>query len=223
MPSRPMKNLFLFFAIALCFGCSSKEKAPQEAKPEVAAPAAPGPQTCSYVTDTQQIKLEWTAYKFTNKTAVKGGFTSVTINGSNTAATVKDLFMGLSAEVDGKTPDSKDPVRNGNVRDSFFKKMANDGILKAKPVMVDGDDQKGKIDMEIEMNGVKQSIPFEYSVTDGVVTAKAFLDFIPFQLQDPLDSLRKACETNHLGPDGVSKTWPEADLSLTGPLKKDCK
>jgi len=219
MVSTKSLKLALFCLTALTIGCGTKQKATDGAKPA----ADMGSQTCTYGTDPKQIKLEWTAYKFTNKTPVKGSFTSTTFSGPESAATVKDLFKGLSAEIDGKTPDSKDPVRNGNVANSFFAKLANDGKITAKTSLVQGDDQKGTIDIAIDMNGVNKVLTFDYTVADGVVTAKSHLDFPAFRLEEALDSLHKTCEAMHTGPDGESKTWGEADLTLTGPLKKDCK
>ena len=80
-----------------------------------------------------------------------------------------------------------------------------------------GDDQKATIEMKITMNGVSRVVPFAYTATpEGEVVAKGSIDMLDFALKDAHDSIHQTCEELHRGKDGVSKTWTEVDLTVTG-------
>ena len=52
--------------------------------------------------------------------------------------------------------------------------------------------------------------------------AKAAVDMMDFALQKPFDSIHQACEEQHTGEDGVSKTWTDLELALSGTFEKSC-
>ncbi len=77
--------------------------------------------------------------------------------------------------------------------------------------------------MKITMNGVSRVVPFEYTATsEGEVSAKGSFDMLDFALQGPFDSLHEACGEMHTGPDGVSKTWTDVEVTVQGSFTKSC-
>ena len=224
-------SLILTFLLTGPLACSKKAPEPEttSATPSAAegqAEGAAAPETqkaCSYSADPQSIKLEWTAYKFTKKTAVKGGFTTTTVSGKTTADSLANLVMGLAMKIDGASIESGDPGRNVTVKQFFFEKFNPPFQMSAKVVAAQGDDTAGSFTIELDMNGVQKAIPFAYTATpEGVLTAKSGFDMNDYQLQGPYDSIHKACETLHTGEDGVSKTWADVDLTVTGKFSKSC-
>lgn len=187
--------------------------------------AACGPKksACTYTTDPQGIQLEWTAFKFTEKTPVKGKFNKVEVKGTSSAPSLAELAKGLHMDIDGGSVETNDAGRNATIQQFFFEKFTPPSHIHAMASNLEGDDQQGKLNINISMNGNAKDVPFTYSVTDGVLEAKASIDMMDFALQAPFDSIHKACEDKHTGKDGVSKTWTQVDLRLTAPFKKQCQ
>lgn len=227
-------RLWLFFSILTFLlisgnACTKKTPpAPEDSQKEAAAPApkeaSPAkPGDCTYSTDPNDIKVQWTAYKFTKKTAVKGTFIQRKVNGPNSAKSLGDLAIGLSMDIDGASIESGDPGRNVTIKQFFFGEFNPPFKMSAKVAGFMGSDTGGNLQISINMNGVTKTLPFAYSVTpDGKFEAKSGFDMNSFNLSGPFNSIHDACETLHTGEDGVSKTWPDVDLLITAKFKKEC-
>ena len=186
-----------------------------------AVPAAA--ETCTYSVDPNGISVVWTAFKFTEKTAVNGKFNTRTVSGPTAASSPMALAGGLSMEIDGGSAETDNPARNATIREFFFGKLAPSAKIEASVVDVKGDEQAGTIDMKITMNGVSRVVPFAYSATpEGEVTAKGSIDMLDFAMKAAHDSIHRTCEDLHTGADGVSKTWTEVDLTVTGRFERAC-
>ena len=178
---------------------------------------------CTYTLDPASVKLQWTAFKFTNKTGVSGGFNKVKLTGNASAKTLSDLAKGLHMEIDGTSIESGDPARNATVSEFFFQQFKPNGTITGEAVEVTGDDKTGVVKIKIGMNGTSQVVPFAYTIgAQGAVEAKGTIDMLAFSLKAAYDTLHKACEEKHVGPDGVSKTWTTVDLKLTGSYAEKC-
>jgi polyisoprenoid-binding protein YceI len=204
------------------------EKAQAQGTAEMAKAPAAQPETvptgeCSYSTDPKAITLGWTAYKFTEKKAVKGSFTTTNVQGPNSAKTLAALAEGLRMEIDGASFESGDPGRNATVKDFFFGKFNPAFKLEAVAKKLTGSDTEGNLTIEIKMNGTSKEVPFTYTANgQGEFIAKGGINLLDWQLKAALDSLHQACEVQHTGPDGVSKTWEVVDLEIKGKFTKAC-
>lgn len=200
----------------------------EKAKAEGTADTAPAEtqaatEKCTYATDPSGIKLEWTAYKYTDKTPVKGGFTTTNIKGPTSADSLAALAKGLSMDIDGASIESGDPGRNVTVRDFFFKEFNPPFKMAAVVRNLEGSDTQGNLMIELDMNGVTKEVPFEYTATaDGSITAKGGINLMNWNLKNAFDSIHDACEELHTGKDGISKTWDVVDLQITGKFTKSC-
>jgi polyisoprenoid-binding protein YceI len=178
---------------------------------------------CTYSLDPASVKVQWTAFKFTNKTGVSGGFNKVQLSGTRSAKTLSDLAKGLRMEIDGTSIESGDPARNATVSEFFFQQFKPTGKIIGEAVEVTGDDKSGVVKIKISMNSTSQLVPFAYTIGDkGAVEAKGTMDMMDFSLQSAYDTLHQACEEKHVGPDGVSKTWTTVDLKITGSYQEKC-
>lgn len=186
-------------------------------------PAQAAAETCTYSVDPNGISLVWTAFKFTEKTAVNGKFNVRTVSGPTSASSPIELARGLAMEIDGASVETDNPARNATIGEFFFGKLAPSAKIQASVADVKGDEGKGTIDMKIAMNGVTRVVPFAYTATPaGEVTAKGSIDMLDFALKDAHDSIHQTCEELHKGEDGVSKTWTDVDLTVTGKFTKSC-
>jgi hypothetical protein len=173
--------------------------------------------------DSKDIKVQWTAYKFTNKTPVKGTFNTTELIGTTSAKTLAELALGLKMDIDGASFESGDPGRNATVQQFFFEKFNPPFKMRASVKDMQGNDRQGTIVIDIDMNGATKSIPFAYTVSEeNLLEAKSSLEMMDFNLKGAYDSLHDACEVLHTGEDGVSKTWTEVGLLLTGKFQKQC-
>lgn len=178
---------------------------------------------CQYSADAKDIALQWTGFKFTEKTPVKGKFTQVKLDGKTSAKSLVELMKNWTADIDASSVESNDPVRNKNLKESFFAKFAPASQIHATTIKAVGTEVKGVLTVQIKMNGVTRNVPFTYTATpEGAVEAKGSIDLMDYSLKSAVDSLHTTCQTQHTGKDGVSKTWSQVDLLLTGKFEKKC-
>lgn len=173
---------------------------------------------CSYSYKADTLKVEWTAYKFTEKKGVKGSFPSFQLKGADKAPSAKELFEGTSIEIDPQGLESGDPARNESLKTAFFKKMLGS---KIKGSVVSFDPAISKI--KIDMNGVSKVIPFRMKIEGTHYLAETDIDILDFKMKKSLESLNKVCKDLHKGPDGISKTWSQVSLSLSVELVENCQ
>ena len=178
---------------------------------------------CTYSLDGKDVKMQWTAFKTSEKLGVKGTFTKVSLTGATSAASLGDLAKGLSMELDGASVESGNAGRNVTIKQFFFEKFAPAFGIKASVAKLEGDDSKGTLHIAITLNGVTKTLPFAYTVQGGVLEAKAGMTMADFSLKTAFDSLHNACGTLHTGKDGVAKTWEDVELMVSSKFSKVCK
>lgn len=201
------RNLGLAASCALALAFS-----PQEARSD-----------CTYSVAKDAVKVEWTAFKLTEKVGVSGTFNTMALSGPTRSDSLTALAKGLSMKIDGTSIESNNPGRNATVSQFFFQQFAPSAEITGKVDSVDGDDAKGTLNIAITMNGTTNTVPFAYTISkDHEVEATATIDMMDFALQKPFDSIHAACEEQHTGPDGISKTWTDVVLKLTGKFDSSC-
>ena len=179
---------------------------------------------CTYSADTNDIKLQWTAFKYTEKTGVNGTFNTTKVTGATSAGSLADLVGGLKMEIDASSIESNNPGRNVTIAQFFFAKFAPASAISASVKGLKGDDAKGELLIDIAMNGVTKTLPFAYTASaDGTFEGRATMDMMDFGLKAAFESIHSACKNQHMGKDGVAKTWPVVDLQVTAKFSKVCK
>ena len=178
-------------------------------------------QECTY--KITQAKPGWTAYKYTEKAPVGGTFNTFTLSPAKPAPSLTDAIQGLSIEIDASSVESKNPARNTTIAEKYFALFAPKSVIKGNVISAKGDDKKGSIEINIDMNGVQKPYTFSYEEKDGGLIASSVMDMMDFQLQKPFDSIHTACKTLHTGTDGVAKTWTEVALHVVVTYEKQCK
>lgn len=162
-------------------------------------------------------KVEWTAYKFTEKKAVKGEIKDpqfIIENNKN----FQSAMTGLNFKIDLLKVESGDAARDTTLREAFFKSMTS--------TMVEGRVEKlkkKKLSVLITMNGMSRTVPFTLKNEGAVYTAEGSIDVLDFAMGKSMESLNKVCQELHKGADGVSKTWSTVDLKITAEAVEDCK
>lgn len=165
---------------------------------------------CSF--DSQDIKVGWTAFKTYEKIGVNGGFDKVALQ-SASAVNLSEALVGTSVEIDTASVNSNHKDRDATLVQSFFE-VQNTATIKAKILSV----SEKSLDLQIEMNGVKRTIPFKYTKTQGEFKAEGVIDLNDFHMLLALGAINKACYDLHSG-----KTWQDVSLSFTLQLDKECR
>ena len=161
--------------------------------------------TFSVIGETSTVK--WTAYKTTDKVAVKGKFNSINITNSKKAATVEEALNGILFSIPISSIFSNDPTRDSKLQQFFFGVMKNTEFISGT---FDINDNSSFVN--ITMNGISKAIPITLDIDGQKATFSNTLNLNDWDLANALATLNKACFDLHKGPDGVSKTWDEIEI-----------
>ena len=157
-------------------------------------------------------QVSWVAFETPAKAGVKGSYSSVTRKGPSQGKDLSALLTGQSATLLAKDINTKNPARDTNIRESFFEELSKPDLM-ARIAKV----TKKAIDLEVIMNGKKNTIPMTYEMKANKLMAKGHLDILDFQASKALKAINKRCFALHEG-----KTWSHVEIELVQTLKK-CK
>lgn len=164
------------------------------------------------------LKVEWTAYKFTEKTGVKGTFKTITPKVKGAPQTVDEMVLQTSFEIDSLSVDTGNQARDTTLSEHFFKLMKNPKITGNITGIKDG-----KAMVSLTMNDVTRLVPFTYVNKNGTLTATGSIDVMDFAMSTSMKKINESCRELHKGADGVSKTWSTVDLVITATPVNTCK
>jgi polyisoprenoid-binding protein YceI len=206
---------FTYFALAFATvvavtSCGPSEDKSTEKKEE---------QACMYSYDHASSVLEWTAFKFTEKTGVKGTFNTIEVKDGGAMEDPKDVIESLSFSIPVSSVETQNPERNGKIAQHFFGTIKTDAITGKVKALEDD----GKAVLEITMNGITKDAEGTYTLENGNFAFHATIDVNNWNAKPGIDALNKICYDLHKGADGVSKLWSEVELSFTTTLKSDCE
>lgn len=162
--------------------------------------------------DTSKTQAYWTAYKFANKTAVKGTFKDIKFKFSN-GNDIRGELLGATARIDLSKVSTGNPVSEENLTLGFFQKFSSKDIRVKIEQVTEGDNQ-GTILARITMNKKTQLVPMQYEIKDNQFIAKGVIDVLSFKLDGALESLAKVCKDLHEG-----YTWSQVEVGFVIPLK----
>ena len=162
---------------------------------------------------TNDATLLWTAYKFTAKAGVGGKFDTIYVDAPRISGTAEDILVGGSISIPTSSINSNNIIRDPKIRESFFGTL-NTPTIQGK--IISASDGKGE--MELTMNGIKASNPYQYEVNDTALVVISSIDVSNWNGGEAISALNKVCEALHTGDDGTSKLWPDVDVVLSLPL-----
>ncbi|TGN06447.1 YceI family protein [Leptospira ilyithenensis] len=177
---------------------------------------------CTYAYSPKQTSLEWTAFKFTEKTGIKGKFDSIQVNKTKAGATILDSVKDLSFKIAIASINSNLPYRDEKIKKFFFGSVKNGKEFKGSFSEIKGTNT-GSAKLDLEFAGVKKSIPVQFTIKENTVEVAGSLDVLDFGLKSGLSRLNEECRDLHKGADGTSKLWPNVDFKIVSTLDKVCK
>ncbi len=199
-----MKKI-LFYIIFLSFivsmnSCKKEKEKTSDEKIEIK----------NYIVDSKNSVINWTAYKTTEKIAVKGIFKDVTVIKSEPATNREDVLKGLEFEIPVSSIFSNDSIRDFKLVNFFFGVMENTLSLKGKFANV----ENGKGIIKLNMNGISNDLPFNYEIIDDNITINSTMNLDNWKAQLAIESLNNVCNEKHTAADGISKTWSEVAINV---------
>lgn len=167
-----------------------------------------------YSIEPLTTKIGWTAFKTTDKVAVKGEFTKINVTPKE-GATAKEVLNGLEFSIPVSSVFSNNEERDSKLKQFFFGVMDNTELLSG--TVTTTSDNKGIANLT--MNGITHSFPIEYIISGQMITLSGTLNLDDWNAHKAVESLNKMCFDLHKGADGISKTWSEVKIDVATYLK----
>ena len=164
----------------------------------------------SYVLNKAKNKIVWTAYKFTEKTPVKGQFRKINITGGGEGNTIKEAINNAEFAIPISSIFTQNSERDYKIKKFFFGIMQDPELLSGKLMLEN--DSIGHA--HLTMNGITNKLPFKYTITDQSFMMNTKMDVLNWNAQSSIDSLNTICKDLHKGLDGISKLWSEVAISV---------
>lgn len=202
--------LFILSAFYLT-SCGGEE--PKEAEKEQAVE-----EVCMYKYNPSSTVMEWTAFKFNEKTPVKGTFKEINIEGTLESEDPMELLKSLSFDIPVSSIETQNEERNGKIIKHFFGTIATENLTGKLVSMND----KGEAVIEVMMNNMAKKVKGTYTFVDDKFDFTASIDVATWNATSGIEALNKICKDLHTGADGVSKLWSTIDLSFSTTLESDC-
>ena len=177
---------------------------------------------CLYSYNPAQSELAFTAYKFLSKAGVGGTFTTIEVEGPETAGDAKSLVEQLSFKIPISSLETNDPSRNKNIDSLFFGNLENTSHITGKVVSLNDDN---KATLEITMNGITNKVEGTYSLLDNRFVLDTEIDVNNWEAQAGLTALNEECKDLHTdiqNGDTESKLWPDVTISFSTTIREVC-
>ena len=208
---RYLKYISHFLLILSFWSCNTSEE-----KKQGTAEVNKAEEEYVYSIDTSGVSIVWTAYKFTSKLGVSGTFNDYTIITKEESGSIEAILNDLKLTIPTATVDTKNPIRDFKLNTYFFK-VFNTPQLQG--TIANAKLNEGSI--KLEMNNRSRKIPYTYARQNDTIVLFTHLDLNLWNAGEALNMLNEECYELHKGADGISKLWPDVDVSIKLPLKKE--
>lgn len=216
-----MKKIYLsLIAATMLAACGGEKTTGETAKTE--KPIEEAKEVCTYSYDVESTEVLWVAYKYTQKTGVKGVFDSLMVEGVGEGTDVAQVIQGAGFTIFTSSVNSGDPTRDPKIMEYFFGKMELGEQIYGSVKDVMGNESEGKVIFDVTMNGVSAPVEGSYTVVDNKLEVKAEISVVTWKGEEALNELNMVCEDLHKGADGESILWPDVTLYISANLNKAC-
>lgn len=179
-------------------------------------------ENCIYEYDPSQTSLEWTAFKFTEKTGVKGKFDSIRVVGKTKDKSKFGVASKMLFQIDSSSVNSANPDRDAKIKKFFFGSVKGNQKITGRFTQISSG-ETGTATLQLQFGKTKTSIPVNFVWKEDTVEVVGTVDVASLGLTQGLAKLNAECNDLHKGADGVSKLWPTVDVKVVSTLKKVCK
>lgn len=219
-----MKRLCTLFALSfLLLACGNEQKTQNTTTSAEKNTTKENEKACIYSIDYNAIQFEWTAFKATEKLAVKGTFDEIAVKNHREKGDLDDILNETEFMIALNSINSQNEERDEKLKKFFFGNLSNNEYFKGVTSQYEGNDTEGKVIIELHINEIGQNVSMKYKIDQGRIHFDGKLNLLEWETQNSLDALNTACEDLHKGADGISKTWADMDIAFSFPIEKNCK
>ena len=180
-------------------------------------------QICFYCYDaTAGAQVRWTAFKTNDKVAVAGQFNQVNVTADEKSTKITDVLTSIKFNISTSSINTTNEERDTKIVQSFFGAMDATDIIFGQVKSATGDNTSGTCTFYLTINKVEKEVTLNYTVEEATIQLIGEIDLTNFSGENAIASLNNICKDLHKGTDGVSKTWPNVELSIETILKKVC-
>lgn len=213
-----MKRIISLGLIILAISCSS-DKSNTSVKTNKTSVPTKTVQTINIT--KEKIKVNWTAYKFTERAGVSGVFDKINIEDKLYGNSIKTILKDVKFEIPVDGINSNNPERDKKLVKYFFGTMNNTNSLQGKILSLDGNENKGTCKVALQMNDLSNPLSMEYHLVDNqYYVLKGIIDLNKWNGQKAVKTLNDVCKDLHIGKDGLSKLWPDIKVVIQLPFTK---
>lgn len=162
------------------------------------------------------ITFEWTAFKKTEKIAVKGTFKQIEFASDRNKKSLEEIISSTSFKIATNSIYSANEARDAILSKFFFGVMADTENILGK--FINAKDGVGV--MSIKMNDRDIETPFKYIMKNDTLSINTVLMLDNWNVEQAISSLNEKCHGEHTGSDGISKTWTDVNISVKIPMAK---
>ena len=130
--------------------------------------------------------------------------------------------IALKFNIPTSSTNSANPERDAKIVNSFFGSMDLTDLIIGHVKNAEGDNKSGFCVFYLSLNNVEREVKFTYTIEDALIQLNGKIDLFAFQGESAIGALNAVCEDLHKGEDGVSKTWPEVEVTIETTLNKKC-
>ncbi|MDC0339310.1 YceI family protein [Flavobacteriales bacterium] len=177
--------------------------------------------SCLLILDNENVVVNWTAFKLSDRVGVGGTFDTVIVSGVTENETMVGAAATAQFDIITGSVNSNNTERDYKISDSFFGTMVNTATISGKVLSLN-DDGSGAI--SLTMNGVEKEVALDWKATsENRLKLSAAINVNDWSAKPSLDSLNGVCTAVHTGKDGVSVLWPDVEIEVFADFKSDCK
>jgi hypothetical protein len=177
--------------------------------------------SCLLILDNENVVVNWTAFKLSDRVGVGGTFDTVIVSGVTENETMVGAAATAQFDIITGSVNSNNTERDYKISDSFFGTMVNTATISGKVLSLN-DDGSGAI--SLTMNGVEKEVALDWKATsENRLKLSAAIDVNDWSAKPSLDSLNGVCTAVHTGKDGVSVLWPDVEIEVFADFKSDCE
>lgn len=158
---------------------------------------------------SDSTKINWTAYKTTDKVAVGGTFNKLELITQNKGkgTTPKDILDNASFSIPVNSVFTNNEDRDTKLKNIFFAALENTIVISGTIEVVDN-----KYVATISLNNVTKKINLTSNYTNNKLTLNGTINLEDFNASSAIKAINNACLDLHKGADGISKTWPDVAI-----------
>jgi len=146
-------------------------------------------------------------------------FDKFDIQSNNSSSDVNELLKSTKFTIHSSSINSGNEARDIKLVSFFFGNTINNGVIKGYVKDV----TEKTLNFYLTFNGISLDVPFKYTVIDKQLVTEGIIDLNAFKAEKAIDRLNQACNEKHKAADGISKTWPEVEISFSSTILTTCE